>query len=74
MVADEIKFSNQVTLYWDIFLNYLGGSNINMGDVKGQKWVRSRFRIMKCEKDSIGHSGHIGKEGQFGFCFCLQCS
>lgn len=35
MGADEIKFSNQVTLYWEIFLNYLGGSSINMGDVKG---------------------------------------
>lgn len=34
--------------------------------------MRSPFRIMKCDKDSIGHSGHIGKEGQFGFClFCL---
>lgn len=28
----------------------------------------------KCEKDSIGHSGHIDKEGQFGFCFFLLCS
>ena len=34
-VGDEINISNQGTLNWEIFLSYLGGSNIITRDLKG---------------------------------------